>query len=74
MKICHLTSVHNRFDTRIFLKECTSLANAGYNVSLVVADGLGNEVKNDIAIHDFGLTKGRLSRMLSTTKRVFRRA
>ena len=44
-KISHLTSVHPRFDTRIFLKECSSLANHGYSVSLVIADGKGNEKK-----------------------------
>lgn len=62
-KITHLTSAHPRYDTRIFLKECTSLANHGYNVSLVVADGKGDEVKNGVAIHDAGASKGRLDRM-----------
>jgi hypothetical protein len=42
-KIAHLTSAHPRYDTRIFIKMCTSLAMSGYKVSLIVADGQGSE-------------------------------
>ena len=38
MKICHITSVHSRYDTRIFYKECVSLAKAGYDVTFLVAE------------------------------------
>ena len=74
MKICHLTSVHSRNDTRIFLKECRSLANAGYETSLVVADGKGNEVKDGLAIYDVGLPSGRIDRIRNVTSRVFEKA
>ena len=74
MKVCHLTSVHQRYDTRIFLKECTSLANAGYDVSLVVADGNGDEEKNGVKIYDVGKPSGRKERMLKTTKKVYQKA
>ena len=50
MRICHVTSVHQRYDTRIFHKECTSLANAGYDVTLLVADGKKEEVRNGVKI------------------------
>ena len=73
-KIAHLTSVHARYDTRIFLKECSSLAKAGYDVSLVVADSKGNEVKNGVKIFDVGVIHGKASRILKTTKNVYKKA
>lgn len=74
-KIAHLTSAHPRYDTRIFIKMCSSLAAHGYVMSLVVADGKGDEVKNGVSIVDVGAkTGGRLSRMTKTVKRVFEKA
>lgn len=73
-KIGHLTSVHARYDTRIFLKQCRSLASARYQVSLVVADGLGDEEKDGVRILDAGRPSGRLDRMLGATRRVLARA
>lgn len=72
--IVHLSSVHPRYDTRIFLKECTSLASNGFSVSLVVADGKGDEHKNNIAIFDVGASKGRLNRILNAPSRVLQKA
>ncbi len=76
LKITHLTSVHPRYDTRIFSKMCSSLAkNDDYQVSLIVADGKGNETKNNVHIIDVGAkTAGRISRMTKTTKNVFKKA
>lgn len=54
MKIFHITSVHPRYDTRIFKKECISLAQAGYDVTLIVCDGKGDEERDGIKIFDVG--------------------
>ncbi len=68
--VVHLTSVHVRYDTRIFVKECQSLARAGYKVWLVVADGLGDEVKAGVNIIDVGMPKNRFDRRRNSTKKV----
>lgn len=74
-KIAHLTSVHTRLDTRIFFKICHSLANQNYNVFYIVADGKGDQLKNNISIIDVGIKKpGRFSRMTYTVSRIFRKA
>lgn len=71
-RVCHLTSVHPRYDTRIFYKMCSSLVRNGYDVYFVVADGLGDETKNNVKIIDTGgKTEGRLSRITKTVQRVF---
>lgn len=36
--VCHITTVHIAKDTRIYHKECKSLAEAGYDVKLVVVN------------------------------------
>lgn len=73
-RVVHLTSAHPRYDIRIFLKECTSLAAHGYSTSLIVADGKGDERKNNVAIYDVGASKGRLDRMRNAPSRVFQKA
>ena len=52
IKVCHLSSAHHRFDTRIFYKQCQSLASDNRLVSLVIADGLGNENRDNISIFE----------------------
>lgn len=73
MKVAHLTSAHPRFDTRIFVKQCCSLTQS-YDTYLVVADGNGNEVKNQVNILDVGKFNGRKDRMLNAPNAVFEKA
>ena len=80
MKICHLTSVHKRYDTRIFLKECRSTAKHGFETVLVVSDGLGNETKEGVSIIDIGKffhlaeDSSRLKRMRKTLGKMYTEA
>lgn len=69
-QVIHLTTVHPRDDIRIFYKQCRSLANAGINVTLIVNDGLGDEVRSDVHIVDIGNPpKNRLRRMLEQPRK-----
>ena len=74
MLIAHLSSAHPRDDIRIFHKQCRSLAAHGCDVTLIVADDLGDDHKDGVKIIDVGRLSGRLNRMLKTTQRVFEKA
>lgn len=70
MKTCHITSVHPRYDIRIFIKECQALSTE-HEVSLIVADSLGNETKNGINIYDVGKAGGgRIQRMRQSSQAI----
>jgi glycosyltransferase involved in cell wall biosynthesis len=74
LTVAHLTSVHQRHDSRIFLKQCRGLAAGGFDVSLVVADGLGNAREDGVSIIDVGRTPGRLNRMVRASRGVCKAA
>lgn len=78
MKICHLTSAHPRDDIRIFVKQCSSMAQAPYNceVCLIVADGNGDSQKNGVTIIDTGIqsASSRLARTTSKLKSIYDQA
>ena len=63
MKIVHVTTVHRRYDTRIFLKQCVSLAKEKQSVTLVVSDIYENETKQGVVINSIGKFKNRISRV-----------
>lgn len=70
-KICHLSSVHHRADTRIFYKECKTLSDAGYDVMLVVQNDK-DEVIDGVKIIGIDTPKNRKERMIRTTRQVYR--
>ena len=71
IRCVHLTSVHKRIDTRIFLKQCCSLNKFGFDVSLVVCDGSGDSSENGISVYDVGGPLGRLSRMVYKVRKIY---
>ena len=75
IKICHITSAHPRYDIRIFLKECKSLANAGYDVTLLCTDNKPNEIKDGVSIISVDFhAKNRFHRILHAKKILLRAA
>ncbi|OXS99395.1 hypothetical protein B7H23_14640 [Notoacmeibacter marinus] len=70
MNILHITSVHARNDTRIFNKMCQSLAADGAEVTLIMADGLGDAVVGGVEIVDVGGSGTRVDRMIRAVRRV----
>lgn len=74
MKVCHLTSVHQWNDIRIFHKECKSLSDAGFETHLIVPN-TSNRIESTVHIHSFETENtGRLKRIRKTTKQVYQLA
>lgn len=61
-RIVHITSAHSPLDSRIFYKECCSLAKAGYEVTLLGAHCL-NELRDGVILRGVGKSRGRAHRM-----------
>lgn len=73
-RVVHASTGHHRNEIRVHLKQCNSLAAAGFEVFFVVADGQGDEKIGDVTIVDSGRATGRLDRMFRATRRVYRKA
>lgn len=62
--ICHVTTVHKRYDNRIFKKECISLAKEFPKITLIVNDDNDNEFINNVNIINLNVKfKNRIGRM-----------
>ena len=67
MKIAHITSLHPQNDNRIFYKECTTLVDNGYDITLIVAGG-ESQVLNGVKVIAYEKADGgRIKRMIKTS-------
>lgn len=71
--IVHLASTHRAFDTRIFHKECQSLAEAGYRVTLIVPHE-SSEVVDDVYIRAVPPPKSGKERLTRTLWQLYQAA
>ena len=72
-KVCHMTSAHDSYDVRIFYKECSSLAHAGYDTYLVACGK--NREENGVHVVGIGdAPANRLSRMTFFAKKIYEQA
>ena len=62
-RVVHLTSVHPASDPRIYSKECASLANAGYRVTLVATGQVAEDPADGVTVRTFPKPPSRIRRM-----------
>jgi len=75
IKVAQLTTVHQRYDQRVQLKTSKSLAENGFDVTLLVADGLNNETYANVKIESIGDIKGnRIKRIIVRSFLMYKRA
>lgn len=76
VKVCHFTTVHSIDDVRIFTKECTSLANNGFDVTIIACGDIAFE-DNKSGVKRILLkvpVKNRLNRFFKRSKAVYKKA
>lgn len=71
MKVAHLTNGHPVFDTRVFHKQCKSLATEGYEVYLVVPHDK-DEFVDGVHIKAINIPKSRFNRIIISTWHIYR--
>lgn len=72
--VAHITSVHHAGDNRIHWRECASLAEAGFDVRLIVLGPAPETTAPGVTVVSAGEQMNRLPRMVLGAWRVFRAA
>lgn len=74
IKVVHISSAHKDGDVRIFHKECVSLANSGFDVSMVIPNTV-SRLQNGVKVVSVNSrTAFRIVRAIKTVNRVYRAA
>jgi glycosyltransferase involved in cell wall biosynthesis len=68
IKVCVITSSHPVFDTRIFQKECRSLVDAGFDVTLIAPAEEGVSVVEGVRVIGFGRLRSRWQRFTNLVR------
>jgi len=71
IKIAQITSVHNENSTRIFYKECVTLANNGYNIIYIVPTDKDKYI-NGVKIKAVNKPKKRFERFVVTLWKIYK--
>lgn len=74
IKIAHLSSAHKDGDVRIFHKECVSLAEAGYDVSMVISNTASRVERGVNIVSVENTSSSRFFRAWRTVNQVYRLA
>ncbi|MCR6094930.1 glycosyltransferase [Salipaludibacillus agaradhaerens] len=73
-KVVHMTTVHHPLDPRIFYKECLSLKNAGYNVTLIAPASSNLTGEEEIEIKTIKYRSNRLHRLIGGSIEMYKMA
>lgn len=68
MHVCVFTTVHRPYDVRVFFRECRTLADAGYNVTLLAHANFEQEEKFGVTVKGLKKPTNRFLRLLSGVK------
>ncbi|MGB0933333.1 MAG: glycosyltransferase family 4 protein [Lishizhenia sp.] len=68
MRVCHITSVHNQYDSRILYKECKSIADVNHEVTFLVINGKTELLEGVNIIGVPFVSSGRINRILNAGK------
>lgn len=75
VKVCQVTSVHSRYDVRIFRKIAKSVASGGYASCILVCDCLPDETKDGVDFYSVHYAaKNRIGRILHSWKKLYKKA
>jgi len=70
-RVAHLTSVHLPTDTRIFHKQCKTLARAGYDVTLIAPHAAGDVERDGVKVKAVKPSCSRTERFTNTIRSVY---
>lgn len=73
LRVVHITSVHTPFDTRIFHRQCRTLSDHGYAVTLLAAHDR-DEIVAGVTVKALHIPRGKLARRTIALWSIYRRA